>query len=162
MPGVNHHVQGNCTGGADLLQNLRAAAPQPLLPLKPAQCLLVFSSNTFSVSDGRLWMDNLYFAAAPARPSLDTMAVSVGLAAGGHMEGYSSYRKRNALELYLTNITYHGDGASPGRAFGFDPIVRGTSVLFQGAAPLLPRHTHELPCNRGRARQSRRDRYSYV
>lgn len=134
-------LQGNCTGGAGLLRTLQAAAPQPLLPLKPAQCLLIFDSNVLSVNDGRLWMDNLYFAAAPPRPTLDTMAVSVGLAAGGLLEGHSTYRKRNALELYVTNVTYHGDGASPGRAFGFAPLVRGTSALFQGATAHQPCRT---------------------
>lgn len=63
-------LQGNCT--TEIAQEYIAQFPatSPLLPLKPAQCLLLFTQSPLSVppsanSDGELWLDNLYFRYIP-------------------------------------------------------------------------------------------------
>lgn len=89
-------------------------------------------SNVFSVSDGRLWLDNVYFAVAPARPTVNALALSAGVGGNGQLEPYSQHRKHGPQEVFATNVTYHGDAASPSRAFAFVPAGNGASILFQG------------------------------
>ena len=139
------HVQGNCTNGEnpgepDPPQTLHDAVGAALLPLKPAQCLLVLDRNAISMHAARLWLDNIYFAAANGqRPHQDNLALSAGIGVHG-LPPYSTYREFDPLEVYATNVTVQGAAgrAAGGRIFAFAPMSRGASVLFQGPLPTSP------------------------
>lgn len=130
-------LQGNCSGSAAHLQRSTDDVDAPALPLKPGQCLLLLDKSALSINDGRLWLDNVYFAAARHPPLFDTLAVSAGLSTHG-LQPWSMYRQRAPLELYATNVTFQGAGDRSGRAFAFAPLSRGASILFQGTAHAWP------------------------
>eukprot|EP00892_Ulva_mutabilis_P008123 jgi/Ulvmu1/5683/UM024_0030.1 len=135
LSATTRSIRGNCGDGdapADaLLLETLTGATGAVLPLKPRQCMLLLDKNALSINDGRLWLDNLYFAVSQQPSSREALVLSAGVGAGGRPQPFSYFRQRAPLHVFATNVTVQGDFDRTGRVFAFAPHSRGASVLFQ-------------------------------
>lgn len=96
--GLNH-VQGNCTNAPVDTAALQLSGA-PLRPLLEGQCIIVADHDMLEVSNGRLWVDNVYFRIGRS-PRVPLPRLLTVYAVG---------------RLWLTRSTLQGDGSiEPGQ-----------------------------------------------
>ena len=118
--------QGNCEDvDAVAALGLEPDVAANLLPLKPHQCLLIIHESLLMVSDGNIWLDNLYVKLTRQVPAT---TLSIITSVGHSVYGTTVY---TPVRFYATNITFHSsygrDAAAVGSAEG------GFLMLFDGA-----------------------------
>lgn len=125
-------LQGNCSDpDAAAALALDGDLATTLLPLKPRQCLLLVPDTFIMSNRGRAWIDNLYLRLQRRLVSQEFAFVSAGLNNDG-----DGYFKVDASDLFITNVTFHGEHR--GSAQGVSLEADSSSVLVQGAALRTP------------------------
>jgi hypothetical protein len=126
-------VQGNCGSNSNMsvLEDLEVstAGRVEYPPLKPFQCALVIDKPFLLVMNGTLWLDSLYVAVARTKVQ-SKFAI---LSEGQHILEYSIGR-----HLYITSLTFVGDGRGSARAIFSNES--NTYALIEGAADFRLAH----------------------
>jgi hypothetical protein len=115
-------LQGACTEdpSTDLLAKVTGAK---LLELNPKQCLILSPAGVLPLTEGKSWVDNLYFRFA--KSTLGETASSGGPAAPLHV---------HSGEAFISNVIIQGDGNYDMSAFFVFPSA---NVLMMGAMPAV-------------------------
>lgn len=92
-----------------------------LLPLKPAQCVLLLPDTFIAMDTGRLWLDNVYVKLTRrvrVLPSLQRVPSFITLGRRESNREFSDYEDDQRLhpltrtEIHVTNVTFQGDGVA--------------------------------------------------
>ena len=127
---ANHSLadcfQGNCEDvDAVAALGLEPDLAADLLPLKPHQCMLIIHESLLMVSQGNIWLDNLYVKLTRRVP-----ATALSIITGVDHSFYTT-SPGTSIRLYATNITFH---SSYGRdATAVDSAIGALLMLLDGA-----------------------------
>ena len=129
--------------------------PGPPLPLRTRQCLILSASKALFVQSGRLWLNNLYLAAALPNPTRQALLLSTGYVGGlgsadffktsktdvPGEDGWPACSQPTDLSLYLTDVVLQSSPHAGSAAVALMPLTFNSSVslLAQSAPPDLPR-----------------------
>jgi hypothetical protein len=117
-------LQGECASepSAELLTVPTGSAD--ILTLKPKQCLLLASEDVFSLITSSIWLDNLYVRVIDPSDGAERKDWFPAIVAIK-----PAISSQNNSDLYMTNVTFQGDGLGPTVGLG----AAGANVYVQGA-----------------------------